>query len=99
MVTRYNVTDIKFHENFSSTTVRLLLCIPQVNVYLNEIISLLFRERIDRLIRDQSNSQACMPPDLPIYSSEMMKFVRQEEPIDCSTAAPDWVTCEVNLDC
>lgn len=50
---------------------------------------------MNELIRNHSSSQACKQPNLPVYSPEMMKFVRQEQPIDCSSVDPDWVVCEV----
>ncbi|XP_017768642.1 PREDICTED: uncharacterized protein LOC108556871 [Nicrophorus vespilloides] len=50
--------------------------------------------QIDETIKKHANTGACKQPNLPIYSAEMMKFVKHVPPIDCSQAGPDWVTCE-----
>ncbi|XP_044268518.1 uncharacterized protein LOC123013800 [Tribolium madens] len=51
-------------------------------------------EKIDELIHSQASSLACKQPNLPVFSPEMMKFVHEESPIDCSSAGTDWVKCE-----
>lgn len=74
-----------------------------------QIVSLLFllitrafltfyytRRKIDAFIKNQSSSQACKQPNLPVFAPELMKFVRQEGAIDCSHAGDDWVICEVS---
>lgn len=53
------------------------------------------RKKIDELIRNHANSQACKQPLLPVYSPEMMKFVKEEALINCSKAGTDWVVCQV----
>lgn len=55
-----------------------------------------FRKKIDEFIKNHSSSQACKQPNLPVYAPEMMKFVRQEKQVDCSSAGTDWVVCEVS---
>lgn len=54
------------------------------------------REKIDEFIHSQSSSLSCRQPKLPVFSPEMMKFVHEVPPIDCSSAGVDWVKCEVN---
>ncbi|RZC34377.1 uncharacterized protein BDFB_009136 [Asbolus verrucosus] len=51
-------------------------------------------EKIDELIRNKASSLACKQPKLAVFSPEMMKFVHEEPPLDCSTAGKDWVKCE-----
>ena len=52
------------------------------------------RMKIEESIRGQA-LVACKQPVLPINSPEIMKFVKEVPPIDCSKAGLDWVTCEV----
>lgn len=54
------------------------------------------RKKIDEFIKNHSSSQACKQPNLPVYAPELMKFVKQEKQIDCSSAGSDWVVCEVS---
>lgn len=54
------------------------------------------RKKINEFIKNQSSSQACVQPNLPVYSPEIMKFVREEQSIDCSHTVKDWVVCEVS---
>ncbi|KAJ3655287.1 hypothetical protein Zmor_014422 [Zophobas morio] len=51
-------------------------------------------EKIDELIHSQASSLACKQPRLPVFSSEIMKFIHEEPPIVCSSAGKDWVKCE-----
>ena len=55
-----------------------------------------YSEKIDELIHSQASSLACKQPRLPVFSSEIMKFIHEEPPIVCSSAGKDWVKCEVN---
>lgn len=54
------------------------------------------RKKIDEFIKNHSSSQACKQPNLPVYSPEITKFLREENPIDCSSAGADWVVCVVS---
>ncbi|CAH1369497.1 unnamed protein product [Tenebrio molitor] len=51
-------------------------------------------EKIDEIIHTQASSLACKQPKLPVFSPEMMKFVHEELPLDCTGAGKDWVKCE-----
>lgn len=50
---------------------------------------------MQKLIRSNANADKCMMPTLPVHSPEMMSFIHDEPPIDCSAAGPDWVECHL----
>ncbi|KAF2882027.1 hypothetical protein ILUMI_24152 [Ignelater luminosus] len=51
-------------------------------------------EKIDELIKTHASFEACKQPHLPVDSPEIMKFVKDVKPIDCSSAGFNWVVCE-----
>ncbi|XP_065172102.1 uncharacterized protein [Atheta coriaria] len=58
----------------------------------------IIRHQLEEMIHNKASKQACKQPNLPVFSQEMMNFVRYVPPIDCSKATPNWVTCE-NYEC
>nr|XP_970966.2 PREDICTED: uncharacterized protein LOC659581 [Tribolium castaneum] len=72
----------------------LMLLIVTRDSPINDIDRKFRLEKIDELIHSQASSLACKQPNLPVFSPEMMKFVHEEPPIDCSSAGPDWVKCQ-----
>lgn len=56
-----------------------------------------YREKIDELIKTHASFEACKQPYLPVDSPEIMKFVKDVKPIDCSSAGFNWVLCEVSV--
>ncbi|XP_076269683.1 uncharacterized protein LOC143202235 isoform X2 [Rhynchophorus ferrugineus] len=50
-------------------------------------------EKINKVIKTQASSLACKQPVLPVYAPEIMKFIVDVPPIDCSKAGIDWVKC------
>lgn len=53
------------------------------------------RDKIDKIIRTQASNLACKQPVLPVYDPEIMRFIMEVPPIDCSKAGIDWVKCRV----
>ncbi|CAO1414781.1 unnamed protein product [Diamesa serratosioi] len=51
---------------------------------------------MEQSINQLGNQGKCKIPVLPIDAPEMMKFLADEEPIDCGPDE-DWVTCEMSL--
>ncbi|CAG9805099.1 unnamed protein product [Chironomus riparius] len=51
---------------------------------------------IEESIRSQVNQGKCKVPTIPYDSPEMMKFMKDEEPIDCGNDV-DWVACNVSF--
>ncbi|XP_066260671.1 uncharacterized protein [Euwallacea similis] len=51
-------------------------------------------QKIDLLIKEQASTLACKQPKLDVYNPEIMKFVKNVPPIDCSKAGIDWVKCQ-----
>ncbi|XP_059621176.1 uncharacterized protein LOC132264861 isoform X2 [Phlebotomus argentipes] len=49
---------------------------------------------IEEGIQSDENQGQCRMPELPLYSPEMMSFLRDEPPIDCGDESDDWVKCE-----
>ncbi|KAK9890548.1 hypothetical protein WA026_010624 [Henosepilachna vigintioctopunctata] len=54
--------------------------------------TLLHQIRLD--ITNDNDSVLCKPPNLPVYSPELMKFILSVPPINCEEAGIDWVKCE-----
>lgn len=48
---------------------------------------------MQNLIRSKTNAGQCTIPELPLFSPEMMSFIVEEPPIDCSAAGEDWAQC------
>lgn len=46
-------------------------------------------------IASENDSLLCKPPNLPLYSPEIMKFIHDVHPIDCKAAEKNWVKCKV----
>lgn len=51
---------------------------------------------IEESIRSLANQGKCKTPFLPHDAPEMMKFIKDEEPIDCGKEE-DWVTCYLSM--
>lgn len=63
------------------------------NSLINDVDRKARLKKIFLFIKNEASSLACKQPDLPIYSPEIMKFVKNVPPIDCSDAGIDWVKC------
>lgn len=50
---------------------------------------------MEDLIRSKANQGQCTIPELPVFSSEMMSFIVDEPPINCTSAGEDWVQCRM----
>lgn len=54
-----------------------------------------YREIVESLIHSNDNQESCRIPQMDIYAPEMMKFIKDDEPlINCGTDE-DWVSCTV----
>jgi hypothetical protein len=51
--------------------------------------------QIEESIRSKANKNKCKIPVLPHDSPEMMKFIKDEAPIDCGNDE-DWIACHVS---
>jgi hypothetical protein len=52
---------------------------------------------IEEAIHSYANQGKCKIPNVPHDSEDMMKFMRDEEPINCGTDAEDWVACNLSF--
>lgn len=50
---------------------------------------------IEDAINSYENHIECRIPDIPVYSSEMLAFLKDEPPIQCDDREP-WVVCGIN---
>ncbi|XP_037041406.1 uncharacterized protein LOC119078066 isoform X2 [Bradysia coprophila] len=54
-------------------------------------------EIVENLIHSNDNQQSCRIPHTDIYAPEMMKFIKDDDPlIDCGTEE-DWVSCTKSI--
>lgn len=52
---------------------------------------------MEESINSLANQEPCKSfPNLPVESPEMMKFMKDEEPIECGDEDDDWVSCDVS---
>ncbi|XP_044752089.1 uncharacterized protein LOC123311992 [Coccinella septempunctata] len=84
----------------------IFLCFSLFLLALYTVITYVFPQEIDRktLLRQiemslasENDSLLCKPPNLPIYSPEMMKFVHDVHPIDCKLSGKNWVKCKGSI--
>lgn len=54
-------------------------------------------KQIELSIAKENDSLLCKPPNLPVYSPEMMKFIHNVRPIDCKPAGTNWVKCKGSI--
>lgn len=53
---------------------------------------------MEESIRSLANQEPCRKfPNLPLESPEMMKFLKDEEPVECGDENNDWVSCDVRI--
>lgn len=52
---------------------------------------------IEESINSLANQEPCKSfPNLPVESPEMLKFMKDEDPVECGDEDDDWVSCDVS---